>query len=143
MSNSSMEETQARVKKAVDAMLLDVDTGYLRGMQKAMFSCSAKCCDDKKSPRESVEQCIERCNDPMRKAQRVLEGELEQMQRALSRCAMVAYDKLVAEFGPDQHSYTADQKNKFTARLDKMVATCADDSVKTLPAIKDRFTKSL
>ncbi|KAF8358349.1 hypothetical protein PRIPAC_93344, partial [Pristionchus pacificus] len=140
---SEMEATQQRVKSAVDSMLLEVDKGYLREMQKKMFNCSAKCCDDRKGPRESVEQCIEKCNEPMRKAQRVLEGELEQLQSSLSRCAMVAYDKLVSEFGPNQNSYTPDQTAAFTTRLEKMVAVCADDHVKQLPTIKSRFAKSL
>eukprot|EP00080_Pristionchus_pacificus_P017655 PDM77675.1 lnkn-1 [Pristionchus pacificus] len=135
---SEMEATQQRVKSAVDSMLLEVDKGYLREMQKKMFNCSAKCCDDRKGPRESVEQCIEKCNEPMRKAQRVLEGELEQLQSSLSRCAMVAYDKLVSEFGPNQNSYTPDQTAAFTTRLEKMVAVCADDHVKQLPTIKSR-----
>ncbi|GMT21224.1 hypothetical protein PFISCL1PPCAC_12521, partial [Pristionchus fissidentatus] len=138
-----MEATQTRVKAAVDEMLDGVDKSYLRDMQKAMFNCSSKCCDDKKGAREGVQMCIEKCNQPMMKAQRVLEAELEQMQGSLSRCAMTCYDKLVNEFGPDQSKYTPDMMASFTGKLDKCVAVCADDHIKLLPSVKSRFAKSL
>ncbi|GMS91170.1 hypothetical protein PENTCL1PPCAC_13345, partial [Pristionchus entomophagus] len=140
---SDMEATQERVRKAVDQMVLEVDKDYLRGMQKAMFNCSARCCDDRKGPREAIESCIEQCNLPMMKAQRVLEAELTQLQSSLSRCAMTGYDKLMAQYGPDHSKYSAADRSAFDKNLEQHVSLCADEHVKQLADIKKRFAKSL
>jgi hypothetical protein len=83
-----MEETQKRVKNAVDGLIDELDKKYLRDVQKLMFNCSAKCCDDKRNSRQSIEECVDRCNIPMRAAQTSLESELGTLQQQLSRCSM-------------------------------------------------------
>ncbi|KAK5970190.1 hypothetical protein GCK32_002712 [Trichostrongylus colubriformis] len=148
MAGSTMEATQMKVKTAVDGMIDELDRTYLRDMQKQMFLCSAKCCDHKDSTREIVETCVEKCNSGMKKAQRTLETELGGLQSIhvkdqLSRCAMTCYDKLVQKFGPDVNKYTEDQMVQFNTQLDKCVAVCADDHIKLIPKIKERFAKSL
>ncbi|EFO92684.1 hypothetical protein CRE_16337 [Caenorhabditis remanei] len=143
MSNSTMEATQWKVKQAVDEMIDDLDKNYLRDMQKSMFLCSAKCCDNKKTTRDAVENCVESCNDGMKKAQGNLERELGGLQDQLSRCAMTCYDKLVQQFGPDVNKYTESQKMSFNEKLDSCVSVCADDHIKLIPAIKKRFAKNL
>ncbi|KAK6026432.1 FG-GAP repeat protein [Ostertagia ostertagi] len=139
MAGSTMEATQMKVKAAVDGMIDDLDRTYLRDMQKQMFLCSAKCCEHKESSREIVENCVEKCNGGMKKAQRTLETELGGLQEQLSRCAMTCYDKLVQKFGPDVNKYTEDQMVAFNTQLDKCVAVCADDHIKLIPKIKERF----
>lgn len=83
-----MEETQSRVKQEVDKLIDELDKHYLRDIQKRMFNCSAKCCDDKRSSRRTIEECVERCNYPMQAAQTSLEKELNSLQEQLSRCTM-------------------------------------------------------
>ncbi|CAO4372011.1 Protein CBG00591 [Caenorhabditis briggsae] len=143
MSNSTMENTQMKVKLAVDEMIDDLDKNYLRDMQKAMFQCSARCCDNKKVTRESVENCVEKCNDGMKNAQGYLEKELGGLQDQLSRCAMTCYDKLVQQFGPNVNNYSEQQKLSFNEKLDSCVSVCADDHIKLIPAIKKRFAKNI
>ncbi|PAV75453.1 hypothetical protein WR25_23849, partial [Diploscapter pachys] len=104
--SSSMEQTQMKVKMAVDEMMDEIDKKYLREMQRSMFACSAKCCEDKKTTRDAVESCVERCNNPMKSAQIVLEREMTQLQDQLSRCAMTCYDKLLQQHGPDVNKYS-------------------------------------
>lgn len=83
-----MEQTQQRVKHEVDSLIDDLDRAHLRGIQQKMFTCSAKCCDDKRSSRGEIEACVERCNNPMKMAQTSLENELGTLQEQLSRCTM-------------------------------------------------------
>ncbi|VDM49310.1 unnamed protein product [Toxocara canis] len=75
-----MEATQKRMKTAVDAMIDEIDRKYLRDVQKKMFVCSSKCCDDKSLSREDVESCVDRCNTTMKGAQMTLEKELGELQ---------------------------------------------------------------
>ena len=40
-----MEETQRRVKNAVDELVDGLDRDYLRAKQRIAFNCSAECCN--------------------------------------------------------------------------------------------------
>lgn len=86
--NQRMEQTQLRMNEAVNNLIDELDKTYLRDIQKKMFNCSAECCNDKIGPRESIEQCVERCNGPMKSAQKSLEREIGALQDQLSRCSM-------------------------------------------------------
>uniref|UniRef100_A0A0K0D3L3 Protein FAM136A n=1 Tax=Angiostrongylus cantonensis TaxID=6313 RepID=A0A0K0D3L3_ANGCA len=144
MSSSMMEATQMKVKTAVDSMIDEMDRSHLREMQKQMFLCSANCCDHKSSSREVVESCVEKCNSGMKNELGGLQVILvNPFQDQLSRCAMTCYDKLVQNFGPDVNKYTETQMLQFNDRLDKCVAVCADDHIKLIPKIKERFVRSL
>ncbi|CAJ0946613.1 unnamed protein product, partial [Mesorhabditis belari] len=136
-----MEETQQKVKRAVDSMMDEIDKKHLREMQKRMFECSAKCCSNQHSSREVIENCVDTCNGGMRKAQGQLEMELGTLQAQLSRCAMSCYDDLTKQFGPDTSKYTERQTQEFNERLDRCVAKCADEHVSLLPKIQERFAK--
>jgi len=138
-----MEDAQVKVKRAVDEIIDSLDKKYLRDIQKKMFLCSAKCCEDKVTDRDSIERCVDNCNVPMKSAQRVLEQELGNLQSQLSRCAMTCYDKLVQQYGSDPNKYTDSVANTFTTKLDACVNVCADEHIKFLPKIRDRFIKSL
>ncbi|KAI6188091.1 Protein of unknown function DUF842 domain containing protein [Aphelenchoides besseyi] len=112
-----MEETQRRVKNAVDGLIDELDKSYLRDIQKRMFNCSAQCCDDKRSSRQGIEECVEKCNLPMKRAQTSLENELGTLQDQLSRCTMTCYDKLVQQMGLDPDKYTETQLVTFKNKL--------------------------
>lgn len=76
------------MKGAVDQLIDEVDKKHLRDIQRKMFLCSAQCCEDKRSGREAVESCVDRCNTGMKRAQSLLENELGSLQNQLSRCSM-------------------------------------------------------
>ncbi|KAH7722623.1 hypothetical protein AAVH_09874 [Aphelenchoides avenae] len=138
-----MEQTQKRMKASVDELIDEVDKKYLRDIQRKMFLCSANCCEDKRSGRDQVENCVDRCNAGMKRAQSLLENELGNLQTQLSRCSMTCYDKLMQQMGPDPNKYSESQMMAFNEKLDKCVAVCADDHIKLLPKIKDRIVASL
>lgn len=141
--SDSIEKTQQRIKAAVNSIIDELDKKYLRDMQRVMFNCSSRCCEDKVDSRDAVERCVDLCNLPMKKAQAKLEDELNALQSQLSRCSMTCYDKQVQKFGPDSTKYTEDQLSKFSKSLDVCVDSCATDHINLLPLIKDRFAKSL
>lgn len=57
--------------------------------QKDMHLCAAKCCDDKSASIDTVQSCIERCSQPVNRAQRYIHSEMEGFQGRLQRCVMV------------------------------------------------------
>ena len=62
------EQFQRKIQTSVEAMLGRIDRSYLRSMQRSAFLCSAKCCDEKSST-ESVQSCVDRCQDPIMNSQ--------------------------------------------------------------------------
>lgn len=56
-----MEETQRRVKNAVDDLIDNLDRDILRDKQRKAFLCSADCCNSTGS-RTTIETCVDSCN---------------------------------------------------------------------------------
>uniref|UniRef100_A0AC34FC67 Protein FAM136A n=1 Tax=Panagrolaimus sp. ES5 TaxID=591445 RepID=A0AC34FC67_9BILA len=137
-----MEETQRRVKNAVDDLIDNLDRDILRDKQRKAFLCSADCCNSTGS-RTTIETCVDSCNKSMQKAHTVLETELAALQQQMSRCAMSCYDKLVQQMGPDPSKYSEAQMHQFNEKIDHCVSKCADDHVRLLPQIKSRLYSSL
>uniref|UniRef100_A0A0N5AR19 Protein FAM136A n=1 Tax=Syphacia muris TaxID=451379 RepID=A0A0N5AR19_9BILA len=138
-----MEGIQLRVKSAVDKMIDDIDVKYLRQLQRKMFLCSANCCENSALSRDELEGCIDRCNISLKGAQMTLENELGNLQGQLSRCAMTCYDKLTQKYGPEVKNYSNSQMEEFNNKLNECISRCADDHIKLLPGIKERFEKTL
>lgn len=67
-------------------------TVLLMLFQQEMHLCAAKCCDDKNASIDTVQSCIERCSQPVNRAQRYIQSEMEGFQGRLQRCVMVCYD---------------------------------------------------
>lgn len=108
-----------------------------------MFACSARCCESRSATRDEVERCVDACNVGMRNAQSVLERELGALQEQLSRCSMTCYDRQTQRYGPEPAAYKEAEMREFARALDACVAGCADDHLKLLPTIRERFVKSL
>lgn len=137
-----MEETQRRVKAAVDDLVDELDRKFFREIQKKVYLCSADCCN-KSDSRQKIETCVDSCNKPLQKVQNVLESELGNLQQQMSRCAMTCYDKAVQQLGPDPSKYTEEQMNSMNNIVEKGVNVCADDHLKLLPQIKARIISSM
>lgn len=141
--SQKIQQVQEKIKEAVDDLVNDLERNYFRGMQKDMFDCSSRCCEDKIAARSTVDHCVEVCNADMKRAQMNLEKELKDLQAQLSRCTMTAYDKLIQNYGPNPNLYKEDQLTKFTDNLDKGVINCANDHIQLLPKIKERYINFL
>lgn len=137
-----MEVPEKRMKEAVDALIDDIDKSHLRVLQKQMFLCSSDCYD-KAVSREIVESCVERCNKPLKKASKVVQKEMDDLQGQLSRCGMTCYDKAQQKFGPDEEHYTVFQNKEFSEQLSSCISSCVDDHIKLLPDIRRRIVESV
>nr|XP_025978131.1 protein FAM136A [Dromaius novaehollandiae] len=71
------EAAQGRVQAAVESMVQALERDSIRGMQGAMFRCSARCCESSAASMQQVQQCIERCHAPLAQAQALVTGELD------------------------------------------------------------------
>lgn len=64
-------------------------THHPRNTQKEMHLCAAKCCDDSNASMDVVQGCIDRCSQPVNRAQQYVQKELGDYQGRLQRCVMV------------------------------------------------------
>ncbi|NXF21982.1 F136A protein, partial [Rhodinocichla rosea] len=74
------EAAQGRVQAAVESAVQGLEREQIRGMQGAMFRCSARCCEDAAASMQEVQRCIERCHAPLARAQAIVTAELEHFQ---------------------------------------------------------------
>lgn len=139
----TLEEVNQRLEGAVNELVDEMDKKYLRKIKRDMFSCSARCCEDKQGDILKVSNCIESCNTNMKRAHMNLEQELATLQDQFSRCTMSVYDKSIQTYGPDPSSYKENKMAKFRDGLDKGVVKCVDEHIQLLPKIKERFINFL
>uniref|UniRef100_A0A1I7SUA1 Protein FAM136A n=1 Tax=Bursaphelenchus xylophilus TaxID=6326 RepID=A0A1I7SUA1_BURXY len=138
-----MESTQERVRTSVDQLVDELDKKYLRDIQRKMFLCSSKCCENKNVSRDRLDTCIEKCNRGTEKAQDAIDKELGLLQQNLTACLPSCHDRVVQKLGLDLEKVDERQLKQFKQHLYDCVDKCSNEQLKTLPQIRDRILKSL
>ncbi|KAM6035886.1 protein FAM136A [Theristicus caerulescens] len=131
------EAAQGRVQAAVESAVQGLERERIRGMQGAMFRCSARCCEDSTATMQEVQRCIERCHAPLAQAQAIVTAELEHFQDRLSRCTLHCNDKAkdALEAGGTEA--------RVRGQLDACLAACGDDHLRLVPAMAKKMKDSL
>ncbi|XP_055552353.1 protein FAM136A [Falco cherrug] len=131
------EAAQGRVQAAVEGAVQALERERIRGMQGAMFRCSARCCEDSAASMQQVQRCIERCHAPLAQAQAIVTAELEHFQDRLSRCTLHCNDKArdALEAGGTEV--------RVRGQLDACLATCGDDHLRLVPAMAKKMQEGL
>ncbi|KAM6395613.1 protein FAM136A [Rhynochetos jubatus] len=131
------EAARGRVQAAVESAVQGLERERIRGMQGAMFRCSARCCEDSAASMQEVQRCIERCHAPLAQAQAIVTAELEQFQDRLSRCTLHCTDRAkdALEAGGAEASVRG--------QLDACLATCGDDHLRLVPAMAKKMKDGL
>ncbi|CRL07567.1 CLUMA_CG020532, isoform A [Clunio marinus] len=121
-----------RVEQELTTLVDNLDKSYLRRMQSDMHQCASKCCEDTQSSMDTIQRCIERCSQPVNKAQRYVQSELERVQGRLQRCVMDCNDNIKDRM-PTNPSET--EVAKFTTEFERCAIKCVDGTVETLPSL--------
>ncbi|XP_056177701.1 LOW QUALITY PROTEIN: protein FAM136A [Falco biarmicus] len=132
------EAAQGRVQAAVEGAVQALERERIRGMQGAMFRCSARCCEDSAASMQQVQRCIERCHAPLAPgAGHCPPAELEHFQDRLSRCTLHCNDKArdALEAGGTEA--------RVRGQLDACLATCGDDHLRLVPAMAKKMQEGL
>ncbi|XP_076461828.1 protein FAM136A-like [Babylonia areolata] len=124
-----MDGAQARVRKAVDSMVSSLDKDCLRDLQAEMYRCSTKCCEDKTTSLDEVQNCIERCSSKVSRAQNYVQNEIQMFQDRLQRCVMSCDDNVRPKIGP---STTDEERTKLFAEVEACAVKCADQHASQL-----------
>lgn len=105
-------------------------TLLLISFQVQMHLCAAKCCEDKNSSIDVVQNCVERCSGPLTRAQKYVHNELEGFQGRLQRCVMQCNDDIKIKMPP---SPTEDEIAKYTNQFERCAVKCVDKHVDLIP----------
>ncbi|XP_075300857.1 protein FAM136A [Opisthocomus hoazin] len=131
------EAAQGRVQAAVEGAVQALERERIRGMQGAMFRCSARCCDDAAASMQEVQRCIERCHAPLARAQAIVTAELEHFQDRLRRCTLHCEDR--AKDALEAGGAEA----RVRGQLDACLAACGDDHLRLVPAMARKMSDAL
>ncbi|CAN8000071.1 unnamed protein product [Ixodes pacificus] len=134
------DEAGARVQKAVESMIQDLDKSCLRRMQGDMHKCAARCCDDMTTTMEGVHRCIESCSEHLNRAQNQIQGELGNFHDRIQRCVMQCQDTVRDQVLP---STTDADAAKYKTQFDTCVVKCADTHIELVPQLLKRMKEML
>ncbi|CAE1286452.1 unnamed protein product [Acanthosepion pharaonis] len=81
-------------------MISQLDQEHLRKMQGEMYRCGAKCCDQQNLSMDEVHRCIDRCSEPVNRAQALIQNEIQMFQDRLQRCALACQDQVRDKMSP-------------------------------------------
>lgn len=130
------EEAARRVQTAVDKVVDELDSTYLRKLLGSVHKCAFKCCEDSSLTMQNARRCIANCSEPLSKAQSKLEGELENFQDRIKMCVVQCENDV-----RDQLSSRATEAEaaKLKTQYDACVVKCADKHVALVPQLLQRM----
>ncbi|XP_046850239.1 protein FAM136A-like [Xenia sp. Carnegie-2017] len=133
------ENAQSRVQKEAECMLNSLEKDSIRPMQRKAHLCAADCCEDS-STTQVVQGCISKCFLPSQRAQEYINGEINNFQDRLSRCARACQDKI-------QDKITVNTTQLEASKLQEEMKVCVDECCDThrelLPKLFQRMSETL
>lgn len=111
-------------------MLDDVDRQVMRPVQKASYTCSAKCCDTAKDT-EALGACIDACHTKSEKARSIVQAQINDFTQRLQRCMQGCQDQAKNSL-PAIMASEADY-NKANKIMQDCASKCATDYQTQVP----------
>ncbi|XP_065367946.1 protein FAM136A-like [Calliphora vicina] len=127
-----IQQQRQRIEQAVTEMIDDMDKTHLRKMQTDMHLCAAKCCQDTSASVDSVQRCVDRCSQPLTRAQNYVQHELGEFQGRLQRCVMQCNDDIKVKMPANPKE---DDIAKFTDQFERCAIKCVDKHVGLIPTM--------
>ncbi|XP_071504164.1 protein FAM136A-like [Diadema antillarum] len=132
--SAALQSCQNRVDSGMKALLADLDNTVLRKLQKEMYLCSARCCDQASGDRQS---CIQRCQVPAQQTEEYVQKELTEFLDRLQRCTMQCQDDAKDRIR-DKMSDSEEQRVR--RDLEGCLIKCGDKHVAMFPTLSKRLT---
>ena len=133
-------DPQKRVQVAIEKTMGQTERTKMRPLQAKTFACMSRCAGDSESPQARVQDCMQRCNQPMLRAEQAVKQELKAFQTRLTRCAQTCQDRIRDQV-PRNATLTAAQEEKFKAEGMACVNACVDDHIGILATINTRISE--
>ena len=134
------QEAQARVEKTVMTFVEDLDRTHLRGMERAMHECAAKCCADTNASMADVQGCVSRCETPRTNTQQFVQNELNRFQESLSRCVMSCQEQIKDKVTPNT---SESEITGFRKEFEACAIKCCDNDLARLPNIRKKIDETI
>lgn len=121
-------------------MISQLDQEHLRKMQGEMYRCGAKCCDQQNLSMDEVHRCIDRCSEPVNRAQALIQNEIQMFQDRLQRCALACQDQVRDKMSPGA---TEADISRYRHELESCVRKCSETHIDLIPSLKKRVQETI
>lgn len=138
--SAALQASKAKVDEEVSKMVDDVDRNAFRKMQRDMYLCSAKCCENSHYKMVDVQSCAERCSQAVQQGQNYIQQELGDFLDRLQRCGMQCQDDLKDRLGA---SIGGPQTDILRKELEGCLLKCTDKHLALIPSISKRIKANL
>jgi replicative superfamily II helicase len=122
------EADQLRLQTAATAMISELESSVLYPLQKKSYLCSAGCFDKIVSS-ESLQHCVQSCQQAPQYASQVVQNEVNDFQQRIQRAMMVCQDK-----GQDIYKSSNDE-GKARSTMEKCGVGVVDEHIKMLKTV--------
>ncbi|XKL63639.1 hypothetical protein PGB90_006003 [Kerria lacca] len=135
-----MEENAKIYERKLQDVYNEIDKSHVRKIQKKMYECASACCDNTVASYEDVQRCIDRCSNPLNRAQSYIKNEFEDFQTRVQRCLMVCNDKIKEKMEQEK---TKDFTSKYRTEYEECSISCLKKHCDLLPSIGFKIKSSL
>ncbi|PIK55474.1 hypothetical protein BSL78_07634 [Apostichopus japonicus] len=138
--SAALQASRAKVDESVSRMVDDIDRSVFRKMQREMYLCSARCCENPQYQMSDVQSCAERCSQPIQQGQNYIQQELNDFLDRLQRCGMQCQDDIKDRLGA---SVGGAQTDKLKQELEGCLIKCTEKHLGLLPTMSKRMKANL
>ncbi|XP_041476656.1 protein FAM136A-like [Lytechinus variegatus] len=132
--SAALQDCQNKVDSGMKSLLNDLDNTVLRKLQKEMYLCSARCCDQLSGDRQG---CIQRCQQPAQQTEEYVQKELTDFLDRLQRCTLQCQDEAKDKI---RDNMSSSDEAKVRKNLEGCLIKCGDKHVAMFPALKTRLS---
>uniref|UniRef100_A0A1B6MAW5 Protein FAM136A n=1 Tax=Graphocephala atropunctata TaxID=36148 RepID=A0A1B6MAW5_9HEMI len=132
MAEQKREEAVQAIEKHVE----NIDKMFLRVLQKEMYDCSSKCCDNKTASIKEINFCIDKCSTKLNDSHNYCTTQLNSYQNRLQRCVSQCNDEAKDKLGARPTDAEVEAASKM---FENCACSCIDKHIEQLP----QFVKKL
>ncbi|CAM6107873.1 unnamed protein product [Calypogeia fissa] len=133
----SMSELMKTVQDAVEETLSPIQYHIYFNLQKSFYECGLNCFNNKKASQNDIQNCLERCQAPLQRAQMIVDNELNRFQERLERSFLTCRDKVEAYGGAIEGDDAKVQQ------MEKCMGVSLKEHMKTLPHLANSIQSKL
>lgn len=105
-----------------------------------MHYCAAKCCENNDLSMDSVQNCVERCSQPLTRAQSYVQNQLQNFQKKLNHCVLECNEE-IRDRMPVKPSQ--DEITKYTIEFQSCATGCVDRHISLIPNLIKKMKQTL
>ncbi|XP_071828555.1 protein FAM136A-like [Apostichopus japonicus] len=138
--SADLQASRAKADESFSRMVDDIDRSVFRKMQREMYLCSARCCENPQYQMSDVQSCAERCSQPIQQGQNYMQQEFNDFLDRVKRCDMQCLNDVKDRLGA---SVGGAQTDKLMQELEGCLRKSTEKHLGLLPTMSKRIKANL